>query len=395
MMYDVVISGAGPAGSRCAETLARNGFKVALIERDTNWRKPCGGAVSARIMNKYYPQLRKLNPVIKNGALLFSADFQKLEYNWEGFGQDSLVVDRLEFDNLVRDVAVDAGAELFDKNLSIDFVTKNSHNIGIKTKTPSGIKEYLGEIIVIADGMSSKLAIRSGLRKHWKIENIALAKCAIIEGKTNLDEKKIYIYFRPYKGYGWVFPIDEKRVNIGCGTFEEANLKYNFNQIYDEFINSPNIKKYFSGSDYKEIWRGSYPISAKGILDKCLYKDNIMIVGDAAGFVSPISGEGIHPSIVSGQLAAETAIQALEMEDISNQTLKRYKQHPNIKKIIRNFKLKRSMVQFFYENDGKNLSTMFKLTEKDEDFRNQVINMFFFSAAPSKEFFSKIRASNV
>ncbi|GAI49809.1 unnamed protein product, partial [marine sediment metagenome] len=145
MMYDVVISGAGPAGSRCAEILARNGFKVALIERDTNWRKPCGGAVSARIMNKYYPQLRKLNPVIKNGALLFSADFQKLEYNWEGFGQDSLVVDRLEFDNLVRDVAVDAGAELFDKNLSIDFVTKNSHNIGIKTKTPSGIKEYLGE----------------------------------------------------------------------------------------------------------------------------------------------------------------------------------------------------------------------------------------------------------
>ncbi|GAI59715.1 unnamed protein product, partial [marine sediment metagenome] len=59
-MFDVVISGAGPAGSKCAQVLAERGFDVALIEKDINWRKPCGGAVSSRIF-KYYPQLRKLN----------------------------------------------------------------------------------------------------------------------------------------------------------------------------------------------------------------------------------------------------------------------------------------------------------------------------------------------
>ena len=108
-MYDVIVSGSGPAGSRCAEILARNGFNVALIERDTNWRKPCGGALSARIMNKYYPQLRKLNLVPKKGAFLFSADFHKFEYNWEDYGEDSVVIDRLELDNLMRDIAVEAG----------------------------------------------------------------------------------------------------------------------------------------------------------------------------------------------------------------------------------------------------------------------------------------------
>jgi len=394
-MYDVVISGAGPAGSRCAEVLAKNGFKVALIERDINWRKPCGGGVSARIMAKYYPQIRKLDPVIKTGAFMFSADYHKLEYNWKGPGEESIVMDRLEMDNLIRGVAVEAGAELFDKNLSFDFVVKDQKKIGIKTKTPTGIKEYLGKIIIIADGMSSKLAVRSGLRERWKVENIGLAKCSIIEGKTDFDEKKLYLYFRAYKGYGWVFPIDSKRVNIGCGTFAEDNINYNLNQIYEEFVNHPNIKQHFSATDYKTIWTGSFPLASKGILEKSMFGENIMIIGDAAGFVSPISGEGIHPSIVSGQVAAETAIKALNEDNISKKTLKLYKQHPSIKKIIRNFKLKRSLVEFFYENKGKNLDIMFKLAEIDNDFRNQVINMFFFSAAPSKEFFEKIRTSKL
>ncbi|MHA1491196.1 MAG: geranylgeranyl reductase family protein [Promethearchaeota archaeon] len=393
-MFDVVISGAGPAGSRCAEILAKSGYKVALIEKNTGWRKPCGGGVSARIMSKYYPQLQKLNPLRLSGAYMFSAEYHKLEYNWEQQGTDSIIIDRLEFDNFIRNIAIEEGAELFDKNISFDFIIKDKKKIGIKTKTPSGIKEFFGKIIIIADGMSSKLAIKSGLREHWKVEDLGLAKCAILEGENNLEKDKMYLYFRAYKGYGWIFPINEKRFNIGCGTFAEDNLKYNLNHVYEEFINDPNIKQYFSKANCREIWSGSYPLSAIGILEKSLLKDNIMIIGDAAGFVSPISGEGIHPSIVSGQIAAEAAIQALQDDDISNRTLKYYKQHSYIKKILRNFKLKRSMVNFFYENDGQNLDKMFKLAEEDGDFRNQVINMFFFNAAPSKEFFSKIRTSN-
>ena len=64
-MYDVVISGAGPSGSQCAETLAKSGFKVALIERDVKWRKPCGGSVSSKVI-ALYPQLKKLKLLKKN-----------------------------------------------------------------------------------------------------------------------------------------------------------------------------------------------------------------------------------------------------------------------------------------------------------------------------------------
>jgi len=172
-MFDVVISGAGPAGSKCAQVLAERGYEVALIERDVTWRKPCGGAVSSRIF-KYYPQLRKVNYPPITGVAIYSGDYHKLQYSWKNIRDYSINVDRLEFDNLLRNFALDAGAHLFDKNLSLDFITKDQHKIGIKTKTPSGTKDYLGKIFIIADGMSSRLAPKSGLRRKWQINEIGL-----------------------------------------------------------------------------------------------------------------------------------------------------------------------------------------------------------------------------
>jgi digeranylgeranylglycerophospholipid reductase len=390
-MYDVVISGAGPAGSRCAQIIAEKGYKVALIERDVNWRKPCGGAVSSRIF-KYYPQLRSQNFHQINGTAIYSGDYHKIEYPWKDIQNYSINVDRLEFDNFVRNVAIDAGAQLFDKNLATDFITKDKKRIGIKTRTPEGAKEYFGKILVIADGMSSKLALKTGLRNKWQIEEIGLAKCAILEGENNLDKDIISFFFRKYKGYGWIFPLGENCFNIGCGTWIDGNLEKNLNQAYHEFINEPFIKCFFPKTQYKEIWEGSYPIPALGVKEKCLYGDNFLIIGDAAGFVSPISGEGIHSSIVSGHAAGEVACDTLKHDDVSSQSLKKYKQYPNIKKIIRNFKIKVSIVEFLFENKGQNLSRMLELAEKDESVREEIISMFLSNSPPSKELLIKIKS---
>jgi digeranylgeranylglycerophospholipid reductase len=386
-----VISGAGPAGSTCAAVLAKNGCKVALIERDTTWRKPCGGAASSKVL-EYYPQLRKLKLRPINGITMYSGDYRKLSYSWKDIKEPALCIDRLEFDDFIRNIAIDAGAELFDKNLSFDFISKNNNKIGIKTKAPDGVKEYFGRIVIIADGMSSKLALKSGLREKWKINEIGLCKCSIMEGSNLLDKESISLFFRKYKGYGWIFPLDETRFNIGCGTWLDANLTYNLNTVYNEFINDPFLKSLFPKKGYKEIWKGSYPLPALGVREKSLFKDNLMIIGDAAGYVSPINGEGIHASIVSGKVAGETAIDALERDDISNRTLKQYKTHPSIKKIIRNFKMKASMVEFFYENEGLNLSNMFHLAETDDQIREMVISLFLFSQPPTQDFLSRLKS---
>ncbi|HDZ17517.1 MAG TPA: NAD(P)/FAD-dependent oxidoreductase [archaeon] len=382
------MSGAGPAGSKCAEVLSKRGFKVALIDRDISWRKPCGGAVHSRIF-KYYPQLRNVNFHQISGIVMYSADYHQFKYKWKDTRYYGITVDRLEFDNFLRNIAIDAGAELFDKNLSIDFVTKNKRRIGIKTKYANETKEYLGKIIIVGDGMSSKLLNKLGLRKN--IEELMFAKCAIMEGENNLDEDFMSIFFKSYKGYGWLFPLGDNKFNIGCGSMGKDHLKYNLNSIYTDFIKDSEIQNYIPRSDYKKIWEATYPLPALGVNEKNLYLDNLMIIGDAAGFVSPISGEGISPSVVSGNAAAEAAIYAIEEEDISNQTLKKYRFHPKVKKIIRNFKLNRYLADFFFEHKGRNISKMFELAQKDDDYREEVVDTLLFNHTPSKDFLLKLK----
>jgi len=388
-LFDVVISGAGPSGSRCADVLAKKGFKVALIERDTAWRKPCGGGLNHRVLDMY-PKLRKLGlPKIRT-IVMHSAEYHKLEYRAASKSQGS-IMDRLELDNFIRNQALDSGAELYDGNVSFDFIIKNQTKLGIKTKSKSGTKEYYGKILIVADGMSSKLAVKSGLRKKWKSEEIAMGKCAIMEGNHNLDDESIYIYFKPFKGYAWIFPIDEKRFNIGIYTFSEANLQKNLDIVYNNFINNPEIKYLLPNSTYKQNWLGAYPFPANGILDKSMVDNNLLLIGDTAGFVSPISGEGIQHALLSGEIAAEIAINSLEKEDYSKNILKNFKTHSKIKQQITSFKLKKSLREFFYKENGKFLNKILELAERDPDFRSQVVDIFMSKSVPSREFLSKIQ----
>ena len=105
------------------------------------------------------------------------------------------------------------------------------------------------------------------------------------------------------------------------------------------------------------------------------------------------TAEAMDLSATSGKIAAKTAIKALQNEDYSKASLKSYRTNREIKNIIRNFKLKTSMINFLYENKGSNLNKMFKLSEIDSEFREQVVNMFVFGEMPSKDFIAKIHSS--
>ncbi len=384
--YDVVISGAGPSGSQCAEVLARAGFSVALIERDKNWRKPCGGVVSSKVI-ALYPQLKKLNiPKIK-GYVIYSASGSELKFTRDN-PEDSTVMDRLELDSIMRDSAVDAGADLYNKYFSYDFLYHDYKKVGIKTKSSAGIQDFRAKIIVIADGMSSKLAPKSGLRPKWSIDELVIAKCSIMEGNHNLNENRIYIYFKPYSGYGWIFPLGGNRFNIGAGGFATEMAELNLNQVYKEFIQDPHLKSILPANSYQTIWTGAYPEPKMGVLEKSLCSENVMLVGDNAGFVNPINGEGIFAGVMSGKAAAETAVVSLEDESSLEISIRKYKKHPEIKQITRSFKLKGSLIGTFFGNKGMTLNKMFKLSEEDEEFKGQLINLFLGKAGnlPSAEF---------
>ncbi|MHA1375846.1 MAG: hypothetical protein ACTSR7_16325, partial [Promethearchaeota archaeon] len=94
-----------------------------------------------------------------------------------------------------------------------------------------------------------------------------------------------------------------------------------------------------------------------------------------------------------GEAAAYSAINALENENISKESLKSYKKYPNVKKIIRNFKMKLSLVEFFFENKGKQLNALFKLAKSDDMYREEVINMFLFNKPLSRELLQLLKTT--
>jgi flavin-dependent dehydrogenase len=241
--------------------------------------------------------------------------------------------------------------------------------------------------------MSSKLANKSGLREKWRPLDLGIGKAAILDGQNYLNEKGSYFFFKNY-GYGWIFPIDKQKFNIGTITYYENNLKYNISNLFKEFLQESRNRKFLTDKVYRVIWSAIFPEPATGVLEKSLFDDNIILVGDAAGFVGPISGEGIHGAIISGQVAAETSINALKSEDFTVNSLKEFKKHPKIKNIIRLFKFQRNFVEFFYENEGENLNKTFKMVEESEEFKQTVIDTFIFGQTPPKDFISRIKGSN-
>jgi geranylgeranyl reductase len=213
-MYDVIISGAGPSGSQCAKIIAEAGYDVALIEKNANWRKPCGGATHSSVID-LYPKLKKLNYTKIRGVVMYSADYHRLEFKGAS-SEYSVIMDRLELDNIMREAAVDSGVELFDKHFSLDFITKNQKKVGIKTKTKNGSKEFYGNLIIVADGMSSKLAVKSGIRSKWKRKELAIGVCSIMEGNHELDEESVYVYFKPYQGSLHLGQITQNTIYTKC-----------------------------------------------------------------------------------------------------------------------------------------------------------------------------------
>jgi len=144
-------------------------------------------------------------------------------------------------------------------------------------------------------------------------------------------------------------------------------------------------------SRYEKVWSSAFLGPERGVLEKSLYSDNIMIIGNAAEFIAPIMGESMRSSIVSGQVAAETATKALNEENFSSQILKDYKHHPNIKKIIRNFKMMGSFGNFFYEKNGLYVNNAFKIAEQDPFFNKKISDNFLFNKMPSRDLMTRIR----
>lgn len=340
--YDVIIVGGGPAGSTAGYLLSRNSLDVLIIDKFKFPReKLCGGLLSnmaVKTLKEIYDE--DLSSLKGKNIINYETDKYKIYYGKKFMGEyfskcGFNFVERKVFDNYLLQKAKEAGAKILEgeKVLSIDFF-KN------EIKTSSG-KFFKGKYIIGADGVNS-IVRRNFPKKYfnpinWKF-NLAIAYETFIDRKIlKRDIKDITAFFKFLNyGYAWIFPNKEK-ILAGAGGLIRKN-KNNFSKCFNFLFEYLDLKK----EDLKELKIKKHLVPFGNFLIHPFF-NNTFLIGDAAGFVNPLSGDGIYFALKSANIVADFIIKNLkgEKKNLENIYKKRYFKNLYLElsyfKILRNF----------------------------------------------------------
>jgi geranylgeranyl reductase family protein len=326
--YEVIIVGAGPAGSMLAYELSRTGTSVLLIEKQALPRyKCCAGGVMARSAKLLPIDINELaEDVVSSAEINY-----KGECRYRGYYDKELVymVMRDKFDYALTQKAEEAGTKI----LQGQPVTRiRSNATGVEVYTPMGV--FRSQFLVGADGVHSIVARETGLNHNVTYVAGMNAEIKADEQELMRWRNRISIDFGCIRGgYAWVFPkAGHLSIGIGCISSGAKNLKRCYRQLLDSLNMSHNsvIR-----------WGGGLIPTCSG--EPTLSNDRIALVGDAAGLADPLSGDGIGNAIESALLAAPVIKDCL-LQGKAN--LEDYQQAVN-EKIVPNIRIARVLQRIF------------------------------------------------
>lgn len=329
-MRDVIVVGAGPGGSSAAAFLARAGRDVLLLDKAKFPRdKPCGdaqGPNSRDILKELgvYEAMMKAPACEKIYGLEFASPggdiLQVLKTEVRGF-----CTPRKIFDNMVKDAAVKSGAELMEEFRVTDLLFEDGKVCGVSGVHQGEPISVHSKLVIGADGAYTIVGRKLGLfpqdPKHYCYSIRTYYENAKgMEGKIGIYADK---YISP--GYSWIFSLGNGMVNVGSGMLAAAYAKSD--KTLEELLNIFITRNKFAQErlgDAKEVgtfkgWR--QPMGGQATKN---YAPGVLLVGDAASFINPITGEGIGEALKSGKMAAEVCGKALEKNDFSEETLRDY-----------------------------------------------------------------------
>ncbi len=335
---DVTVVGAGPSGAVAATILAQLGYDVLLLDRkDFPRDKICGDAVPASGIEllfrlglqetfqaavgqgNFYP-VKQMLLVSPKGRELLAPFAERAD------GIDSYITPRLQFDAMIQQHAVASGATFQVAQVKGPIV-ENGQVVGVEAKVNGRFQAIRSKVVVGADGATSVIARH--LRHtddQYEDKHRAIAIRAYLDDMAEIPQTvEFYLYDGILPGYAWIFPIGEKKVNIGLGIrldlFRKQEKK--LDQMLTEFMEFPAIKKrVLNGGQLKN--QATWQLNFGSKQHKEYTFDGALLVGDAAGFINPLTGGGIHNGMISGELAAKTIHEALSAGNTSRQQLKIY-----------------------------------------------------------------------
>lgn len=308
--YDLIVVGAGPAGSSAAYSAASNGIKVAIIEKEHNIANTIrtSGVTWIDDMEKFSIPKNFYNK-IKNYAF-YSPNNKIMIKNKVPF---AAVLDIRQTYKFLAMRAVKKGAKLFTNN-RIYNVKKEQNCISINND------RFSSKIVIDASGFRSIVAQSLGLVKQWNVFGVGAEYESYAEN-INPDTWSLMVgsKYSP-SGYAWIFPVNKEIVRIGVGItrpYSSINPIDNLNKIIKNKIGPINDLGKITPI---ELHYGLVPNDGPR---KTVY-DNLLLVGDSAGYSNPLVLEGIRYAIKFGEVAGKVASKAISKGNYSEHSLAEY-----------------------------------------------------------------------
>ncbi|MBJ68353.1 MAG: hypothetical protein CL463_00435 [Acidimicrobiaceae bacterium] len=303
--FDIIVIGGGPAGAATAIQAARGGASVAIFEKAPIGRdKVCGDGLTPRAIGALQELDIDLEGIHKITGLRMIAGKTRRELKWPtggSFPPFGAVWTRKELDSHLLETASQSGAKIFYETEAVPEFVDNKV-IGVT----NGSEKWTADLVVAASGAPGKVARMLGAERKTD-EPYGLAIRTYVESPRHADEYlEASLAMRdangtPIPGYGWMFPTGNGTVNLGVGALSTMKgfRKLNLNTLCDIYRDS--IADEWEVGPYLEkprAWR--LPMTSQK-----RHGNGWVAVGDAAGLINPMNGEGIDYSLESGMLISD------------------------------------------------------------------------------------------
>ncbi len=320
---DVIVVGAGPAGAVAAQRLAASGVQVALLDQATFPRdKPCGDGVMAEglaVLERSGLAAWLTQFQVMELLRLTSPDGQVLDIDLripdEHIGR---LIPRRRLDAQLAQMAVEAGAHLIEGS--------RVRQVRLQAAAPLEVAAngftLTAQIVILADGSHAPITHSLGL--VWERPELLAIRQYLVGDDGPANRLEIHFQSSIIPGYDWLFPVGEGRVNVGTGTYTRRiyGKAVDLRHELECFVRDPVTAARLAHTEPVGPIQG-HPLRTN-LKATHTHAGRVLVVGDAAGLVSPFTGEGIAAALRSGELAAAQALLALEQGDFSAAALSPY-----------------------------------------------------------------------
>jgi digeranylgeranylglycerophospholipid reductase len=365
--YDVLIIGGGPAGALAARTAAEKGLSTCLVEKRPAIGAPvrCAEGIGKEGLSEFVEPDPRWISADMSGAVIVAPDGFEMSLASSMAGSKvGYILDRKVFDRALVWQAAEAGADILVKTRAAAPIMSDGRIKGAQLESCGNVTKVNADVVIAADGVESKFGKWCGIDTTVPVREI-MSSVQYVMTDIDINPSATIFYLGNEvapEGYLWVFPKGRRAANVGIGISGKKSGKGHRAKDYlDRFVK----QKFPHGKTIECIVGG---VSVCRPLD-CTVADGLMLVGDAARVVDPLTGGGIYNAMYTGRLAANVAADCIAKGDVSKKALMVYDKEWRASKmgkgIERNYLIKEYLIKQSDEKLNAIIHSVSKLDLKE------------------------------